>query len=224
MAPTARTRIRAPPGPHPHPAEQPGGVVGQHPYRLLQRHQLPAAQAVPEEADRVRGPAHPVQVGARVGAAEHDVLVPPGLGAQGPGVRVVVGGHRPEHGAQFVGRADLHQARERVLAPFGGDVPYDASGQALVGGAVGVADDVPAEVGEAPEHARLLGVGAAQHLLAGRGGARGGDPLGHGQGEDRSPAGDEVERAERAQRHVHRGEDRHGETCRESGQVESECG
>ena len=54
-------------------------------------------------------------------------------------------------------------------------------------------------------------LGAAQHLGPYAGVAQPGDAFGHGQGEDLAPAGDEVERAEGAERHVHGGEDRHRE-------------
>ena len=39
---------------------------------------------------------------------------------------VVVGGHRPQHGAQVVGDHDVEQRVEGVLAALGGDVADDA--------------------------------------------------------------------------------------------------
>ena len=53
----------------------------------------------------------------------------PGLGAQRPGVGVVVGGHGPQDRTQVVVGADLDQALEGVLAAFGGDVLDDAPGR-----------------------------------------------------------------------------------------------
>lgn len=120
-------------------------------------------------------------MGARVGTAEQDVLVLPGPLPQRPGVRVVVGGHGPQHRTQLVGGADLDEAVERVLAALGGDVAYDAPAEALVRRAVRVADDVPAEVGETPEDACLLAVGTAQHLGADGVVAEPLDPFGDGE-------------------------------------------
>ena len=139
-------------------AEQLGGLVGDHLHGALERRELAAAQAVAEEAGRVRRAAHAVEVGAGVGAAEHGSAVVPQLLAQRPRLGVVVGRHGPQHGAQLVVDHDLDERVERVLAALGRDVAHDPALQALVRLGVRVADDVAAEVGEAAEDAGLLAV------------------------------------------------------------------
>ena len=107
-------------------------------------------------------------------------LVGPHVLPHGPRLRVVVGGHGPQDGAQVVVDHDLEEGVERVLAPFLGHVGDHPTVQALIGGRVRVTDDVAGEVGQASEDTGLLAVGSAEHLLAHVGVAKLLDALGHG--------------------------------------------
>ena len=81
---------------------------------------------------------------------------------------VVVRCAGPQHGPQVVGDHDVDERGERVVvAALGGDVADHPPGEPLVLGAVGVADDVAAEVGEPAEHAGLVAVGPAPPSTAG---------------------------------------------------------
>ena len=192
-------------------AEQPGGGLGQMADGVLEGGELPAPQAVVDPRGGVAGAGHAVEMGAGVAAADHHRRMLPGLGPQPPALRVVVGGGGPQHGAQIVGQADVHQAEEVPLAALPGDVAHPAALEALVGGREGVADAVAGPAGEAAEHAR---VGAGRAVLEGDeglGAAQGLHALVYGQAEGVAPAGQHVQRAEAAQVHVHLHQDRHGE-------------
>ena len=136
-----------------HEAEEPGRYVGHVGDGTLHGGQLLAAQAVGQPLGGVAGAGHPVEVGAGVRTADHHVVVVPGCLAHDPAGRVVVGGARPQHGAQVVGQHDVQQRVEVSLAPFTGDVSYQATLQPLVGLRVGVADPVQPPAGESREHA-----------------------------------------------------------------------
>ena len=119
-------------------------------------------QAVGQEPGRVGRPAHAVEVGAGVGAAEHD----PGSSHTSWRMR-----HDSSSSSVGMGHSTVRKSSSTtistsvsngVLALLGGDVAHDPARQALVGLGVGVADDVAVPAGEPAEHAGLLAVRRAR--------------------------------------------------------------
>ena len=105
-------------------AEQPGGRLSEMVHRVLEGGEPAAPQAVVDPGRGVAGAGHAVEVRPGVAAADHHRRMLPGLGPQPPALGIVVGGGGPQHGAQVVGQADVHQAEEVPLAPLPGDVAY----------------------------------------------------------------------------------------------------
>ena len=103
---------------------------------------------------------------------------------------VAVGRDRPQDRAQLVGADDVDQRGERVLPALVCDVADTSTLEACVRLGVRVTDDVVGEVGEAAEHAGLLGLRALDHVRLRLGVLQLGDALGHRKAEDLAPVRD----------------------------------
>ena len=104
-------------------------------------------------------------MGAGVRAADDGARVGPHLGARPPVGRVVTGQRRAPPGAQLVGDHDVQQRVERLATSGGGDLADAAARRVGVLGRERLGDEQPVPLGEAAQHARLLGGGALREPL-----------------------------------------------------------
>ena len=143
-------------------------------------------------------------MGPGVTAADDGPRVTPDLHPQ----RAIVGrsrepARRPEPGAELVGDDDVEERIEGVLAPLGRDVGDAAAGvgAGLLGEGLDQLQDGP--VGEAPQHARLVGRRPRGEPPADTVIAESPDPLGDREREDLPPARKAVERRPGEEAHPH---------------------
>ncbi len=111
-------------------SEQRGRLGGHHLDRALEADQLAVTQAVAEKGGRVIRPAHPVEVRAGIGTADHGAGVLPDLDPRPPRGVVAVGGLGPEHRSEVVGDDQVEERVEGGLVLLGGDRAHVAPAEA----------------------------------------------------------------------------------------------
>ena len=110
---------------HPRHPVQGGRDVGQGADDLWERHRRPLPGQGQESDGVVEGRQH-VDVGTRIGGADDHPGVFPGIQAQIPAHRVITD-RRPVEPGPYVGRRQLAEHVEGLLAPLAGQVPEQAT-------------------------------------------------------------------------------------------------